>query len=425
MPLVWLAYLSGIAALLVVAAYISAAETALTSMNRLRIKHLVEQEAPGAAALDRLLEQPSRFLATLLVLSITTNIAIASLTTIMIASTTGYYAAGIATGFAAFFVLIFGQITPKTYAAQHAERIALQVAPRLHFLSILVSPFVRLFIGISNVISAVMGIERIKEIPFTSEEEIKALVSMAEEEEIIEEEEKELIHSIFEFGDTVVREVMVPRTDMVAIEANAPIEELMHLFVHEGHSRVPVFEENVDNVVGLAYARDVLVQLAQGRKDINVKDILRSAFFVPESKHVNELLRELQQKHQHMAIVVDEYGGTAGLVTLEDILEELVGEIFDEYDLVETMVERIDEDTIRVDSRLSIDQVNELLKVNLAQEEVESIGGFVVAVLGRIPAPGDQVEHENLIFSVEDVDARRIGKVLISKRAEVHADNSN
>ncbi|MCL4499960.1 MAG: hemolysin family protein, partial [Chloroflexi bacterium] len=266
------------------------------------------------------------------------------------------------------------------------------------------------------------GGKTVKEVPFTSEEEIKALVTMAEEKEIIEEEEKDLIHSIFEFDDTIVREIMVPRTDMVAIEKSEPVEELMNLFVHEGHSRVPVFDESVDDIIGLAYSRDVLVQLAQGHRDIEVKDILRPAYFVPESKKVNELLRELQRKHQHMAIVVDEYGGTAGLVTLEDVLEELVGEIFDEYDLVETMVERVNDDTLRVDGRLSVDEVNELLDVHLEHDDIDSIGGFVVGLLGRIPNPGDQADHEDMTFRVEEVDGRRPAKVLITKRAEIPAE---
>ncbi|MCL5292205.1 MAG: hemolysin family protein [Actinobacteria bacterium] len=415
-------YIIGIIFLLGVAAFTSAAETALTSMNRLRAKHLMEQRVAGAKALDRLLEHPGRFLATTLFLNSVVNIAIASIMTVIVATYTGHYVAAIATGLAAFIVLVFGEITPKTFSAQNAQRIALWVAPVMNVLNAVLSPLVHIFVWIANLFVLITGGKTVKEVPFTSEEEIKALVTMAEEEEIIEEDEKELIHSIFEFGDTVVREVMVPRTGMVAIEAGEPIEELMKLFVHEGHSRVPVFEESIDNIVGIAYSRDVLVQLAQGAKELDVKAILRPAYFVPESKKVNELLRELQRKHQHIAIVVDEYGGTAGLVTLEDVLEELVGEIFDEYDVVETTVEYVDTDTIRVDARVSIDEVNELLGVDLEHDDIDTIGGFVVGLMGRIPNPGDQADFENLTFRVEEVDGRRIAKVLITKRAEITAE---
>lgn len=415
-------YALGIGLLLAAAAFTSAAETALTSMNRLRAKHLLERGAPGAKALSDLLEHPGRFLTTLLFLNNVVNIAIASIVTVFIAKFTGRYVAAIATGLSTFMVLVFGEITPKTFSVQNAERIALWTAPVMKVLNRVFYPVVQLFVWIANFFVLMVGGKTVKEVPFTSEEEIKALVTMAEEEEIIEEDEKELIHSIFEFGDTVVREIMVPRTDMVAIRSDESIEELMKLFVHEGHSRVPVFEESIDNVVGIAYARDVLVRLAQGEKDIEVKDILRPAHFVPESKKVNELLRELQRKHQHMAIVVDEYGGTAGLVTLEDVLEELVGEIFDEYDLEEIPVERLDDETIRVDARMSVDEVNELLGVRLEHEDIDTIGGFVVGLLGRIPNPGDQVDSGSLTFRVEEMDGRRIAKILITKRAEIAAE---
>ncbi len=415
-------YALGIAVLLLASAFTSGAETALTAMNRLKAKRLLEKGIPGAKALSDLLEHPSRFLATLLFLNNVVNVAIASIVTVLVAKLTGRYVAAIATGLSAFMVLVFGEITPKTFSVQNAERIALWTAPVMKALNRLLHPVVQVFVWIANLFVLISGGKTVKEVPFTSEEEIKALVSMAEEEEIIEEDEKELIHSIFEFGDTVVREIMVPRTEMVAIRADEPIEELMNVFVHEGHSRVPVFEESIDNVVGIAYARDVLVRLAQGDKDIEVRDILRPAHFVPESKKVNELLRELQRKHQHMAIVVDEYGGTAGLVTMEDVLEELVGEIFDEYDLEEIPVEWIDDETIRVDARMSVDEVNELLGINLEHEDIDTIGGFVVGLLGRIPNPGDQVDKENLSFRVEEMDGRRIAKILITKRAAITAE---
>jgi CBS domain containing-hemolysin-like protein len=385
----------------------------------LRVKTLVKQGVANAEKLDKLLQHPGRFLATILFLNNLVNIGAASLATLLVGFYIKHWVAAISTGVMTFIILIYGEITPKTYAAQNAEKLALRLAGVTNFLSTIFSPIVRFLVFIANFFIRLLGGTTIKEVPFLTEEELKSMVSVAEEEAVIEEEERKLIHSIFEFGDTVVKEVMVPRMDMVTIDAKAPIEEVLSLIVKEGHSRIPVYEGTIDNIIGIVYAKDLLIQMSHGKIDVPLKELVRSVYFIPESKKVNELLRELQKRRQHMAIVVDEYGGTAGLVTIEDLLEEIVGEIFDEYDIEETMVERIDENTIRVDSRVNIDEINELLGVNLAHNDIETIGGFVYSLVGKIPSPGEVVEFENLVFTVEKVIGRRISKILITKKEAV------
>jgi len=237
-----------------------------------------------------------------------------------------------------------------------------------------------------------------------------------------------MIHSIFEFGDTIVREVMVPRPDMVAVESKATVEEVLDLIIKVGHSRVPVYEDGIDNVVGLVYAKDLLIYLNKakpGQTAAVLKKLMRAAYFVPETKRVSELLKEMQQKKTHMAIVLDEYGGTAGLVTIEDLLEEIVGEIFDEYDLEEAMVEILSDDSYRIDGRAPMDEVRELLGVDLPEYGGETIGGFVYDLVGHIPVPGEVVEYDSLRFEVEKVTGRRISKIIIVRKepeVEVTAD---
>lgn len=407
--------LIGFFILLLLSALSSTTETALTSVSRIKVKRLVEEKVHGAVALERMLEHPSRFLSTILLLNNLVNIGAASLATVLVAQYFHHYVAAISTGIVTFLILVYGEITPKAFAIQNAERIALLAARPTSFLCAILYPIAHVFILISNFFIRLFGGKTMREGPFVTEEEIKTLVTVGEEEGVIEEEEKEMIHSIFEFGDTIAKEVMVPRMDMVCVESDAPIKEVLNLVVREAHSRIPVYEETIDNIVGIVHARDLLAYLAKGAMDVPIRELVRPAYYVPETKKVNELLRELQKKRQHMAVVVDEYGGTAGLITIEDLLEEIVGEIFDEYDLEETLIEHIDDRNIRVDARINLDEINEILGVNLPGYDYETVGGFVYNLFGKIPAPGEKVVFEDLIFTVEEVQKRRISKILITK----------
>jgi CBS domain containing-hemolysin-like protein len=241
------------------------------------------------------------------------------------------------------------------------------------------------------------------------------MVEVASDEDQIEEEEKDLIHSIFEFGDTIVREVMVPRPDIVAIEDDRSLGDVMDIVLQHGYSRVPVFHENLDDVVGVIYAKDVLKAMHQDRKDVPLPELVRPARFVPESKKCAELLREMQRKKFHISLVTDEYGSTSGLVTLEDLLEELVGEITDEYDREEPMLVPVGEGNYRVDGRLAIDELNELLDVELPDEEWDSVGGLMMGLLGAIPREGQEVRFGDVSFKAERVQGRRVERVLVSR----------
>jgi putative hemolysin len=251
--------------------------------------------------------------------------------------------------------------------------------------------------------------------PFVSDEGPRHRSEGEEEEEEIEEEERELIHSIFEFGDTVVREVMVPRPDMITLKVEATRDEALEKIVEAGYSRIPLYDGDTDNIVGVLYAKDLLKKMHESASPVKLASIARAPTFVPETKKVAELLREMQEQRVHMAIVVDEYGGTAGLVTIEDLLEEIVGEIVDEYDVEEPLVEPIDDDSIRVDAKMPIDEVNELLSVELPHEEWDTVGGLVFGLTGRVPVAGESVRYDSVEFVTERVAGRRVQKVVIRK----------
>lgn len=409
--------------LLALSGFFSASETALTSVSRIKVKQKADSGIKRAVVLENLLTQPARYLSTILILNNLVNIAAATLAMVLVSRFYDHYVVAISTGVVTFLILVYGEITPKTYAVHNSEKYALLAARPISILSTILYPVARLFILISNAFLKILGAKTRKEGPFITEEEIKALVSVGEEEGVIEKEEKKMIDSIFEFSDTIVKEVMVPRMDMVCIEDTALVDEVLKIVKDVGHSRIPVYHESVDDIVGIIYAKDLLICLASGKAKVSLKDLTRKAYYIPESKNVGELLRELQTKRQHMTIVVDEYGGTAGLVTMEDLLEEIVGEIFDEYDSEEELIEKIDDNNIRVDARVSIEEINEVLRGKLPESEVETIGGFVYNLVGKIPAKGEKVKFDNFVFTVESILRRRISKILITKKVEPKGEN--
>jgi CBS domain containing-hemolysin-like protein len=310
-------------------------------------------------------------------------------------------------------LFVFAEVTPKTFAIQQTDRVALRVAPLIVALTRVFGPMARGLLKVANVIMPGKGLPQG---PFITEQEIKALAEVASDEEQIEEGEKDLIHSIFEFGDTIVREVMVPRPDMVTAPLSAGLRQVLDLILRHGYSRIPVYRDTVDEIVGLVYAKDVLRHLHAGKENVPLDKILREPYVVPESKKVADLLREMQQRRVHIAIVVDEYGSTAGLVTIEDLLEEIVGEIADEYDREEAQIEPVDENTFRVSGRLPIGDLNDFLDVELPQEEWDTVAGLMYSLLGAVPTQGETVSYDNLMFTAERVQGRRIAKVLISRK---------
>jgi CBS domain containing-hemolysin-like protein len=407
--------LVAVAVLTAIAAFLAAAETGLTRMSRARAMHLLEEGRRGAAQLLALVEQPARFLNLLLLLVLVVQF----FATALFSSVTNRVIGGglgvvVAATVMTVITFIGAEVAPKTYAVQHTDRAALLVAPFVYLLTRLpgLVQLTRLLIAIGNVVTPGKGL---KSGPFVSEDEIKAMVDEAERDDVIEEEEREMIHSVFEFGDTIVREVMVPRPDMVAVPLQTSLQEVLELILRTGYSRIPVYDGTIDEVVGLAYAKDVLRRLHDGQADKPLADILRPAQFMPESMRAADCLREMRKRKSHMVIVIDEYGGTSGLVTLEDLLEEIVGEIADEYDREEPNVEPLPDGDYRVNARLDVDEVNELLDVELPSTEWDSIGGLLFNLVGGVPREGQEVEVQGLRLRAERVQGRRIGRVRIHR----------
>ena len=401
--------------LIATVALMAGSETAITRTNRVRAYHLVEEKRRGAVSLQRIVENPPPYLNVVLLLTMLATVGGTTLATQLAVRRIHRLGEIIATVAMTLLLFVFAEVTPKTFAIQQTDRVALRVAPLVVGLTRLFGPIAKGLLKMANVVMPGRGLPQG---PYVTEQEIKAMAEVASEESEIEEEEADLIHSIFEFGDTIVREVMVPRPDIVAIEVDKTLRDVQDVVLKHGFSRVPVFREDLDDIVGITYAKDVLKALHQSKQDMPLTEIVRPAHFVPESKKVAELLREMQQAKFHLAMVSDEHGSVSGLVTLEDLLEELVGEITDEYDRDEPQVEPVADGTFRVNGRLPIDELNELLEVDLPHEEWDTVAGLMLGLLGAIPTEGEEVRFNQLSFKAEKVQGRRIAKVLISRVQE-------
>jgi CBS domain containing-hemolysin-like protein len=417
---IWL--LIGAAALVVLAGLFSAADAALGSFSKARAEELLDDNRPGARRLVTLLEDPPRFLNTALLLRLLCEISAIVLVAFTIDQAyDGAWWPAVLTTIAVMLVISFVAIgvAPRTVGRQHSERVALASAAPLYFVTAVLGPLPKLLILVGNALTPGKGF---REGPFSTETELRELVDMAEASSLIESGERKMIHDVLELGDTIAREVMVPRTDVVYIERYKNLRQTLSLFLRSGFSRLPVIGENLDDVVGIAYLKDIV------RRDFEAPDVeftqridevMRPAHFVPDSKPVDALLSQMQAMRQHIAVVVDEYGGTAGLVTIEDILEEIVGEITDEYDAEGVEVETLDDGVVRVSSRYPIDDLDELFGFDVEEEDVDSVGGLMAKHLGRVPIPGSVVEAHDLRFEAEAATGRRnrIGTVLIARVA--------
>jgi CBS domain containing-hemolysin-like protein len=408
------------AVLVVLAGVYTAADAAVAAFSRARAQELVAEGRAGAKRLLAVLEDAPRHLNTALLLQLLCEVAAIVLVTLWIderVEGSWWMRVGIAVGAMLVVSFVVIGVAPRTLGRQHAESVALWSAGPLAVLTAVLGPLPKLLILVGNAITPGRGF---REGPFSTETELRELVDMAEASEVIEAGERKMIHSVFEFGDTTVREVMVPRGDVVYIETYKNLRQTMSLFLRSGFSRVPVIGENLDDVRGFAYLKDVVrrdfeapdVELTQ-----RVEEIMRPVHWVPESKPVDDLLREMQAMRQHIAIVVDEYGGTAGLITIEDMLEEIVGEITDEYDAAEVVVEELEDGVVRVSSRYPVDDLDELFGFDIEEEDVDSVGGLMAKHLGRVPIPGSVVEAWGLRFEAEQAAGRRnkIGTVLVSR----------
>lgn len=394
------------------------AEAALLSVSRISLKHLIQQKVKNADQVLLLKEKPNHFINTLLVGNNTVNILAASLATnffIKQMPNDQNLAVLVSTVVMTIIIVIFGETLPKNIGANNSTKLSLLMylpvfvsiklfAPIVWFLNLILAGFAKIF-----------KLEARSNSIITNQLELETVIDISQEEGIIEKEERSLIKSIFEFSDTKVYEIMVQRVDMVSVDLLDGISEVMKVIGESGYSRIPVYEENEDNILGIVYTKDIFQVLTENPDyhTINLKKIIRQADFVPESKKVDELFKEMREKRQHMVLVVDEYGGTAGLVTMEDILEELVGEIQDEYDTEEPYFLKKDDGSFEIAGNYPIDDLNDLLEMQIPTEEVDTISGFLLSELGHIPVVSEKVEFGHYLFTIDQIKGRRILKVVV------------
>ncbi|WP_292392711.1 hemolysin family protein [Methanoculleus sp. UBA303] len=395
---------------LLLSGFFSSSEVALISITRAKVRALLNQGRKGAEALDTLKRSTDTILITILIGNNIANVAAASLATAIAIGIYGDVGIGIATFFTVILMLVFGEIGPKMYASRNTEDLALRVALPILYLSKAIYPVLWVSDHIRQQFAFRPGVAE----PVVTEDEIKEWIDVGEEEGTIEEQERDMLYSVLRFGDTTVREVMTPRIDVVMIEDTSTLENALSIFNDTGFSRIPVYHEQIDNVIGLLNIKDIFAAVFRQQMSAMIRDMMYEPYFVPESKKIDELLKELQVKKQHMAVVLDEYGSFAGIVTVEDMLEELVGEIMDEFDEEEPEVQRIDEGVFLVDARAWVEHLNEDLDLNLPlMDSYESIGGLVIDRLGHIPRRGEvvKIEESGIMLVVMQMRGRRIVKV--------------
>ncbi len=403
-------------------AFLSSSEAALISVNKIRMREKAESGSTVAQLVLTLVEKHDKLFGTILLTENLVIIFSSSFATAIALSLFGQKGIAIATLGITLLVVMFGEITPKTFAARNSERMAPVVARPIAVVTFIATPFVFLITLITNQVIRFAewiigrkGDRRIT-LPYVTEGELKMLVDVGEEEGVLEKDEREMIHGIFEFKDTIAREIMTPRTDMITFPNTTGVDQIVRIAIESGHSRFPVYDSNADNVIGLLYIKDLLPFFNQPAAQQLPVSYIRPIHFVPENKKIDEIFRELKKAKTQMAIVVDEYGGTAGLITLEDILEEIVGEIQDEYDTEEELpVRHFPDGTYLVDSKVDIGEVEELLQIEFPKEDYDTLGGFVMGQLGKIPSAGEGFIFSNIKFTVRDASKRRIGKIHIEK----------
>ena len=405
---------------LIFIALLSSSEVAFIAFNRIRIRHLIEKGSSSAETAQKIRDQHDRlFSAVILSGNLFTVLATSVGTALALKFFGEEYGIIISTIIMTFLTVVFGELAPKTFAVTHAEKVALFMAKPMEMYIKLISPLAWIFNKLSSLIIRFFGGE-IKPTPqFLTEEEMKAMISIGEEEGTLEKEEKEMLHKVFEFGDKKVSEAMVPRTEIVAVSEDAVVADVLEFLTTNGYSRYPVIKDTVDNIVGLLYVKDILIKMEKEEvtRTTPIKNIVRDAYYIPESKMVTELLDEMQKNKFQVAIIVDEHGGTAGLITLEDIMEEIVGGLQDEFEAIEAEkeVEIVDESTLVVSGFTGIDEVNGLVGVELKSGEFNTIGGLLFGLFGHLPKVGEQLKYHGLRFLILDMDGKKIDKVKITK----------
>jgi len=389
-------------------------ETALMSLSKIRIRHMVQEEVKGSKLVQKLLKDPNKLLGAILIGNNIANIGASALATTITARLFGgsESSVAIATIVMTVLILIFGEITPKSMAKQNSEKVSLFVSKPINIIVFFLRPLVAVFSAISSFFIKLLGGNPKTVEPFITQEELKTMVGVSEEEGVLEDVEKEMIFNVFEFADMQVKDVMVQRVDIMALDTETTYEEVLQGIKEEQFSRIPVYNETIDNIIGILSVKDLII--AENVKDgFNIKDYVREPFYTFEFKKITAVFNEMKKSRNPMAIVLDEYGGTVGIITMEDIIEEVMGEIEDEYDDESSMIQVVKEDEYIVDGSAKLNDISELIGVSMESDELDSVGGFIIEELGRFPENNEEVIINNIRFVVEELDKNRIKKVRI------------
>lgn len=404
--------------LILASSFFSSSETALMSLSKLKIRHMVSENKKGAKRIEKLSENPSKLLGTILVGNNIANIASSSIATALILDKFGPKYLPLATIAMTIIVLIFGEITPKTLASQHSEKISILVAPIIAFLTIVFKPIVFITTHIANMLILVLGGRIGESKPIITEDELKTIVDVSEEEGIIQISEKEIIKNVFDFGDLYVKDIMVQRIDIVGLSIDASYEDVVNLIRSEQLSRLPIYKDSIDDIVGILNIKDILI--SDYKSGDSLKSYIREPIYTYEYKKSIDLFKDMNKNRHHMVVVLDEYGGTAGIITIEDILEEIVGEIEDEYDHDEAVhIDKLSPNEYLVDGNIRLEDINELVGLNLESHDFDSIGGFIINQLGSFPVLEEEIIYENRKFTIAEVDKNRIKKVKITILSDI------
>lgn len=398
--------------LLVLSGFFSMSETALMALSKIRIRHMVEEGVKGAKLVEKLTEDPNKLLGAILIGNNIVNILASSLATTLFVDMVGASGVGIATAVMTVLVLIFGEITPKSIAKQKSEEVSLKVSKPINIIVKILKPFIGIFSFISSLFIRLLGGDPKATEPFITEEELRTMVGVSEEEGVLEDVEKEMIFNVFDFADAQVKDVMVQRVDIIAVDLEASYDEVLDVIKKEQFSRIPVYNQTIDDIVGILNVKD-LIMAEQNKEKFKVSDYMREPNYTFEFKKIAELFKEMKKTRNHIAVVLDEYGGTVGIVTIEDLIEEVFGDIEDEYDDENKEIEVIKEDEYIVDGSAKLDVVSELIGVNMESEEFDSVGGLIIGELGRFPEQDEEIVLNNIKFKVEEIDKNRVKKVRI------------
>jgi len=401
----------GLIILIILSSFFSASETALMSISKIRVRHMVEENIKGSNRVKELTDNPSSLLASILVGNNVVNIASSSLATVLAINLIGSRGVAISTIIMTIVVLIFGEITPKTLASQNSEQISLRVANPIFIVSKMLKPVVIITTTISKFFIKLLGGKSDSNKPFITEDELKTMVDVSEEEGILKSEEKDMIHNVFQFGDLYAKDVMVQRVDIIALDIEESLDKIISVIKEEGFSRIPIYSNTIDNIVGILNVKDIIFM--EDTKGFSLKNYMREITYTYEFRKVTELFKDMNKNRQHMVVVLDEYGGTVGIVTIEDLIEEIVGDISDEYDDEEPEIYVVKEDEYIVEGSVRIEDINELIGTKIESEEFDSIGGFIIGVLGRFPNISEEIIYSNYRFIIEDIDRNRIKKIRI------------